>query len=35
MEKFEKNNLEIARNILYSKNDKIYPAFVSKHNSNR
>ena len=33
--KFEKNNLTIARNVLYSKNEKTYPAYVSKHNSNR
>ena len=33
--KFEKNNLTIALNVLYAKKVKIYPAFVSKHNSNR
>ena len=33
--KFEKNNLTIALNVLYAKKDKIYPAYVSKHNSNR
>ena len=32
--KFEKNNLTIARNVLYSKNENTYPAYVSKHNSN-
>ena len=32
---FEKNNLTIARNVLYSKNENTYPAYVSKHNSNR
>ena len=34
MEKFEKNNVTIAK-ILYAKTEKIYPAYVSKHNSNR
>ena len=29
-----KNNIEIALNILYAKNDKIYPASISKHNPN-
>ena len=33
--KFEKNNLAIALNVLYAKREKIYPAHVSKHNSNR
>ena len=33
--KFEKNNLTIALNVLYAKREKIYPAHVSKHNSNR
>ena len=33
--KFEKNNLTIALNVLYAKNWKIYPAYVSKQNSNR
>ena len=32
--KIEKNNSVIALNVLYSKNEKIYPAYVSKHNSN-
>ena len=31
--KFEKNNLPIALNVLYPKKEKIYPAYVSKHNS--
>ena len=31
--KIEKNNIAIALNVLYVK--KIYPAYVSKHNSNR
>ena len=35
MEKIEKNNVIIALNILYVKKEKIYPAFVSKHNLNR
>ena len=33
--KFQKNNRTIALNILYAKKGKIYPAYVSKHNSNR
>ena len=32
--KFEKNNLTIALNVLHNKKEKIYPAYVSKHNSN-
>ena len=32
--KFEKNNITIALNVLYAKKEKIYPAYVSKHNSN-
>ena len=32
---YEKNNLIIALNVLYAKKEKIYPAYVSKHNSNR
>ena len=32
--KFEKNNVTIALNVLYAKKEKIYPAYVSKHNSN-
>ena len=34
-EKIEKNNVTIAPNVLYVKKEKIYPAYVSKHNSNR
>ena len=34
-EKFEKNKLTIALNVSYGKKEKIYPAYVSKHNSNR
>ena len=32
--KIAKNNLTIALNVLYAKNEKIYPIYVSKHNSN-
>ena len=32
--KFEKNNRTIDLNVLYAKKEKIYPAYVSKHNSN-
>ena len=32
--KIEKNNVAIALNVLYAKKEKIYPAYVSKHNSN-
>ena len=31
---FEKNNLKITLNFLYAKKEKIYPAYVSNHNSN-
>ena len=33
--KFEKNIVTISLNVLYAKKEKIYPAYVSKHNSNR
>ena len=33
--KFERNNGTIALNVLYAKKEKIYSAYVSKHNSNR
>ena len=33
-EKFEKNNVTIALNVLYTKKEEIYPAYVSKHNTN-
>ena len=33
--KIKKNNVTIAANIFYAEKDKIYPAYVSKHNSNR
>ena len=32
--KIEKNNVTIALNVLYAKKESIYPAYVSKHNSN-
>ena len=32
---FEKNDATIAHHVLYAKKEKIYPAYVSKHNSNR
>ena len=32
--KFKKNNVTIALNVLYAKKEKIYPAYVSKNNSN-
>ena len=35
LEKIRKNNLEITLNVLYTKNENIYPAIISKHNSNR
>ena len=33
--KFEKSNVTIALNVLSAKKEKIYPAYVSNHNSNR
>ena len=33
--KLEKNNETIALSVLYAKKEKIYCAYVSKHNSNR
>ena len=33
--KFEKNNVTITFNVLYAKEEKIYPAYASKHDSNR
>ena len=30
----KKNNRAIAHNVLYAKKEKIYPAYVSEHNSN-
>ena len=35
MEKNCENNVAIAVNVLYAKKEKIYPAYISKHNSNR
>ena len=32
--KVEKRNLTIALIVLYIKKEKLYPAYVSKHNSN-
>ena len=29
-----KNNLTIALNVLYTKKQKIYPVYVSRHNTN-
>ena len=34
LEKCEKNNLTIAIHVFYAENEKIYPAHVSKNNSN-
>ena len=34
LEKVEKNNVTIALNVLYVQKEKIYPAYVSKNNSN-
>ena len=33
--KFEKSNVTIALKGLYAKRQKIYPAYVSKHNSSQ
>ena len=33
--KIEKNKETITLNVFYAKKEKIYPAYVSKHNSNR
>ena len=32
--KIQKNNVAIALNVFYAQNGKIYPAYISKHNSN-
>ena len=32
--KFQKNSVIIAVSVLYAKKEKIYPAYVSKYNSN-
>ena len=34
-EKIETNNVTIVLNVLHAKKEKIYPTYVSKHNSNR
>ena len=34
-DKFEKNKVTISLNVLYNKKEKVYPGYVSKHNSNR
>ena len=33
--KFEKNKRTIALNVLHAKKEKVYPAYISKHNSSR
>ena len=33
--KNEKNNVTITLNVFYAEKEKIYPVYVSKHNSNR
>ena len=33
--KFEKNNLKIALSVLYAKDEKTYPTYVSEYNSKR
>ena len=33
--KIDKNNVTVALNVLYGKKEKIYPVYVSKHNSSR
>ena len=33
--KFEKNKQTIALNVLHAKEEKVYPAYISKHNSSR
>ena len=32
---FQKYNVGIGFNVLHAKKEKMYPAYVSKHNSNR
>ena len=32
---FEKNNSKIHLNVLYTKKKEIFPAYISKYNSNR
>ena len=31
---FERNNVKVSLNVLYAEKEKIYPAYVSKSNSN-
>ena len=33
--KNEKNNVTVVLNVLYTKKEKLYPAYDLKHNSNR
>ena len=33
--KFERNNVTLALNVFYAEKEKIYPVYVSRHNSNR
>ena len=33
--KFEKNKVTIAPNVSYARKEKLFHAYVSKHNSNR
>ena len=35
LKKYEESNVTIALNVLYAKKEKTYPAYISKHNSNR
>ena len=35
MKQFEKNNATIAPNVLSAKKEKLYPAYISKYNSDR
>ena len=35
LKKFERNNPAIGLNILYTKGEKILPAYISNHNSTR
>ena len=35
IKKYEKNNIATTLNVFYAKKEKIYPFYVSKHNTNR
>ena len=35
LKNFEKNNVTIPLNVLHGKKEKMYPAYVSKNNSNQ